>query len=701
MINFQDNRQAPLYIFLVFALIVVLHHFFAYFGHYGYDDMQYAEIAANLLNGQFDYDHSFSYRSTIVFLTALSYFFFGINDFASALPSIVITIAILFVVFEVLKKHGSLQTIAGLSATIFIHIFLFYSDKLMSDIYVAFFLLLAVYCIDRYRFGSKGKVLKYAFLFPLSLFLAFLSKETATLFLPLPLILFIIDLHQKRELKFWICSFIFGAGILVVYLVILWIITGNPLRRFEVLAQVNLVQTYAYSYDSQPIKILFKRVFYDLFARFISEGIIVLYIMILPVFLTKDFKEFFRINTSFSLWTVSSLVLLLSVNFMTISPFSYHPVPTDPRHSLFIIPIAAIAASFVLKDFIYEKRYKYPLLILLAIISVISFLISRPDFYFLYLPLILLFFFYTFVGTQQSFRVFFVILFVMILSVKPLLFVRYSNTVVNYRLQKKIVFDYFIQSGEKCYIFTDPMQKRMGRYYSGFDDYANSIFVDYTDITTDNFDEGFKKYLFLNWHTQHYSNSFHQLPYFARNINDTHELVFEKPEQGIFIYEISKLILPENDGILLLETRNDFEKDYEYWSSNPDAISGEKYYSGQTSSQLWEFSPTFSIELDSLWPERSGTLFVQADFQGYFYDFPSSRLIFSLENDEGNYMWEAKEISSQIRTLRRWNSVQHDIILNAETVKPASNLKIYIWNPENDRGYIDDYGITVFHLKSY
>ena len=517
--NSPDNRQAPFFIFLFFALIVVLYHFFAYFGHYGYDDMQYAEIAVNLLKGQFDYDHSFSYRSTIVFLTALSYYFLGINDFASALPSIIISISLLYIIFITLRKYGTLQTIAGLSATVFISVFLFYTDKIMADIYVAFFLLLAVYLIDKYRFGIKRKALIYSFLFTLSLFLAFLSKETAVLFLPLLLVLFIIDLSLKREIKFWIYSFIMGIGILVIYLIIVWIITGDPLRRFEVLAQFNQGQIYTYSYDNQPLVILLKRLFFDLFAKFISEGIFVLYILILPVFFTKGFRELFRINSSFSLWMVSSLVLLLSVNFMTISPFSYHPVPTDPRHSLFIIPIAAIAASFVLKDFLYEKRYKYPLLIFFAIISFIAFLTDRSGFYYVYFALTLLFLSYLFVRTRKNIMVLFVILFMTLLSVKPLVFVRYSNSVVKYNMQKQIVFDYFIYTDEKCYVFTDPMQKRTGRYYAGFDDSAPCIFVDYTRLDADHFDEDYKKYLFLNWHTQHYSNTLHQLPFFAKNID--------------------------------------------------------------------------------------------------------------------------------------------------------------------------------------
>jgi len=267
-------------------------------------------------------------------------------------------------------------------------------------------------------------------------------------------------------------------------------------------------------------------------------------------------------------------------------------------------------------------------------------------------------------------------------------------------LQRQIVFDYFIHSTENCYVFTDPMQKRIGRYYTGFDDSAQSIFVDYTDIPVCNFEEDFKKYLFLNWHTQHYSNSFHQLPYFAKNIDDTYKLVFEKPEHGIFIYELPKLIIPERDGVIILQTRNDFEKDYAYWSYDPEILTSEKQYSGHTSSKLFEFSPTFSIETDSLLHEKSVRVFIQVVLQGYFYDFPSSSLVFSLEDDEGTYLWEAKSISSQLRTLQRWNSVKQDIVLDAKSVKPASHLKIYLWNPEIDRGYIDDFEITFYHLNS-
>ena len=696
-----NNRQAPYFIFLFFTIIIILHHFFAYFGHYGYDDMQYAEIAASMLKGQFIYDHSFSYRSSIVFFTALSYYFLGINDFASALPSIIISLSILFIVFITLKKYGSVQTIVGLSATVFTHIFLFYSDKLMSDIYVAFFLLLAVYWIDRYRFGENEKVLLYSFLFSFSLFLAFLSKETAVLFLPLPIVLFITDLAIRRSLGFWLFSVIFGIGITAVYLFLTWIITGDPLMRFEILTQFNQVQTYAYSYDNQPLDLLLKRLFLQLFGRFISEGIFVPYILILPAFFTKNFRELFRVNSSFSLWMVSSLVLLLSANFMTISPFSYHPLPTDPRHSLFLIPIAAIAASFVFKEFLYKKKYKYSLPFFFFLVSMITFFADKTAFKFLYLPLTLLFLAYLPVRQGKYIRVFFVLLFMMILAVTPLLFIRYSVSVVKYDLQRQIVFDHFILTDEKSYIFTDPMQKRIGRYYTGFDDSAQSIFVDYTDIPVCNFEEDFKKYLFLNWHTQHYSNSFHQLPYFAKNIDDTYKLVYEKPEQGIFIYELPKLIIPERDGVKILETRNDFEKDYEYWSYNPEIVTNKKQYSGHASSKLFEFSPTFSIEMDSLRHERSGSIFIEVEFQGYFHDFPSSSLVFSLENDEGTYFWEAKSISSQVRTFRSWNPVKHNLILNAESVKPASLLKVYLWNPENDLGYIDDFGIIVYSFKTH
>jgi hypothetical protein len=349
----NDSKLAPVFIFFLFSLVPFVHHFIGYFGHYGFDDMHYAGIAKDFLNGVVHYDYTFSYRFTIILFTSLSYLIFGISDFSSALPSLIVSVVILYIVYVSVRKEGTLQTILALSLTVFISTVLFWSDKIMADIYVALFLLLSVYWIDRFRFRTQSNHVKmYSFLFVFSMFLAFSSKETAVLFLPFPLVIFCIDVWQKRNLRFWIYSVAFGLIILAVYLIIIKLLTGDFLKRLDMLALDNQEQVYAYSYDQQPLLVLLKRIGYQLFESFLIAGIAIPFIFIISVVFSRDFKEIFKVNDSYSLYMVASVVLLISLNFMTISPFSYHPVPIDPRHSMFIIPIAAIAASFILKKYL-------------------------------------------------------------------------------------------------------------------------------------------------------------------------------------------------------------------------------------------------------------------------------------------------------------------------------------------------------------
>jgi len=80
----MKNKKKYL-ILLFFLLILILFHKFGYIGHYCFDDMQYAKIAHDFLNGNIDYNDHYSYRLPTIVLTALSYSIFGISDFASSI----------------------------------------------------------------------------------------------------------------------------------------------------------------------------------------------------------------------------------------------------------------------------------------------------------------------------------------------------------------------------------------------------------------------------------------------------------------------------------------------------------------------------------------------------------------------------------------------------------------------------------------
>ncbi|MEA3476721.1 MAG: glycosyltransferase family 39 protein, partial [Bacteroidota bacterium] len=207
----NKNRIAVYSILLIYLAIVVLHHLFGYTGHFGFDDLHYAELADGLLKGNVDFEDHYSYRFPVVLLTSLFYLLFGINDFSSALPAMAITIVILIIVFNILREHGPKTIILGLSLTVFSNWFLFYSDKLMPDIYVALSVIWALAVLNRYRYKSgQRKTAGHAFLFAFALLLGFMSKGTIVLMLPLLLYLLVTDIIQKRNLKFWGYSLISG-----------------------------------------------------------------------------------------------------------------------------------------------------------------------------------------------------------------------------------------------------------------------------------------------------------------------------------------------------------------------------------------------------------------------------------------------------------------------------------------------------------
>ena len=224
-------------IFLIFIIALILHHLFAYTGHYGYDDLHYAGLAADLLRGNMDFEDHYAYRFPVILLTALFYLVFGISDLGSSLPALVISLVILSILFNILKEYGPRVLIIGLSLCTLSNWFLFYSDKLMPDIYVALSVIWALAVIHRYKFKSeKDKPGLYAFLLALALLFGFMSKGTIVLVLPLLFFLVISDFIFKRDVKFWIYGLLSGIFLMSLYLGLIGILTGNPFERFEAIA---------------------------------------------------------------------------------------------------------------------------------------------------------------------------------------------------------------------------------------------------------------------------------------------------------------------------------------------------------------------------------------------------------------------------------------------------------------------------------
>ena len=146
----------PFYFLVLSILIMVLFHLFGYSGHFGFDDMHYAYLANELKNGNFYLQDHFSYRLGTLLFTWLTYCLFGINDFASSLPSMTYSAICLYLVYQMLKKQSNLILCFGLLLTISSEWFLFYSDKLMPDFAVTFAFVGAFYAVYRQYFVNSN-----------------------------------------------------------------------------------------------------------------------------------------------------------------------------------------------------------------------------------------------------------------------------------------------------------------------------------------------------------------------------------------------------------------------------------------------------------------------------------------------------------------------------------------------------------------
>lgn len=688
----KANKQ--IYIFLAFAAVVVLYHFFGYIGHYGYDDLHYAKLANDFKNGMVDYSDHYSFRITIILLTAISYMLLGISDFASSLPSIFLTLAILFLVYDLIKEKGDKTIIIGLALTTLSNWFIFYSDKLMPDIYLAFSVFLVLYIIHQYRYkNKKNHVFVFSLLVGFALLFGFMTKGTIILILPLLVYYFIVDIFKKQHTRFWIYTIASGFVIFLLYFLIIWLLTGNLFQRFEAIVDNSYLNPC--SYDKQPLAILFERIGYQFFQLIIYQGMATGFIFIIAYLIGKRSLKNFKMADSFSFWISSAFILLLSSNFMTISLTSYSPLCLDPRHYLFLIPVVAIPAAIILNDFIELKTYKISILAVTALVAVISFFIQKNIAVQLYIPLLLLLLIYLFIKSTRLSQNIFIALLMLVLSAKPFTMVQYAQK-VNYTKQKKIFIRELLNSNDSTIIITNPVQKRLGDYYMKFAKNRACTIADYNEFKYDPADAR-TKILMLNWYTRYLSTmDYNDLPYYAKNISAKNKLLFQDKELNMSMYEMTDFSIPDQTGKLLLKSTNDFEKTARHWNQQNENLSHEIKYEGKASNQMSEYSSTFEYYIDSLDLTGINKIYINCNVYCYFKEPTSSNLVISIENKEGTYLWQGLDITKYIRAYSNWWPVTHEVSINKSELKENSKIKVYLWNKDQQLAFADNFKVVIY-----
>ena len=690
--NANEKLLNRIILFLA-VLALFANHFFGYIGHYGYDDLHYAKLANDLSNGLVNLNDNYTFRISLIALTSLSYKVFGISDFASSLPSLIITSLILILVYFVLRKSGRIALITGLSLTLFSKWFLFYSDKLMPDIFVAFAFMLALFILDNYKFRNNGKnPFLYASLFALSLLFGLASKETIVLIMPLLIYLIVVDITLKRDIRFWIYSVITGLALLCLYFATVWILTGDITTRFKAIAAGSYLNQC--SYDKEPLIILLRRISYEFIGLLCNSGIITAFVILISIFFQKQKNRIFRFNDSFSFYFISAFILLLSSNFMSISLKSYVPLCLDPRHYLFLVPIAAIPASLLLTEVVIHKSHKLPVLAGMFIVVLISFFPVGNVNFLIYLLLFIAFSLFYFLPKRELFQKMFPVLFMLILSIPLYQEIKYASH-VNYNRQKEIAINFLLQNKEKTYVLSNDVQKRLGEYYSGFKTHSNTEFLKFGSFNIDTLDAR-KKLLVRNWYTEYLSKvELEDLPYYASNLDNRDSLVFRDEKLNISIYKLNNEALLEKRETVLFSCMNDFEIDHLYWNQNSNSITDQIKFSGSKASEVNEFSASFSYPFDSLYLKNTSKIILRSRLYCNFLDKTKSQIVISMENEKGVYLWKSLEINKYLRAYSNWSPVKFEISVATDEIKPHSTFKTYLWNIDKQKGYIDDFEVSI------
>ncbi len=678
-------------VLLFFIVAFLMHHFGGYLGHYGYDDMEYARLATNLTHGSFDASNHYSFRLVLVGLTAVFYKLFGVNDLSSALPALLFSIGTLLLIYHLLKRENWQVLTVGLSLFVFNNWTFFYSDKLMPDVAVTFFVFLFSYIVYSYKYlPRESPRFVYSFLAALALFLGFNSKETVVLAIPWVIWLIGTDLILKRSLKFWLQFISFSVAFLLGYLIVCQLAFGNAFERFHSIVSNSYLN--ACSYDQQPFAETLKRITYGLFQLFLTNDLLLGFLFVIPGLLFIPVQSLLKTDTPKSFFVVASVILLVSSNFMSISATSYVPMCLDPRHYLFIIPVVSLGATFVVKDYFTQVKFRLLLFFLLSIAFAVTWYQHSNSAYLLYLPLAILIGLTLLLELNDRRKGLFVSVMLLILLLQPADMMRYARK-VDYKRQKANVMNELIDKNGQCVVITDVVQKRLGNYYSGFSSIAPCQFISYAEADTFHFKNNVRKYLLNNWYTRYLSGMDDQdLPFYAVSASYP---VFSDKKLNFYLYDLGNNKLSQQ---LLFKAGNNFETPARFWNNATDLV-GDRVFSGKYSEKLGEFSVCCTIPIDSLLTDSIKQIVVSPKLEILAVNSAECSLVITMETNGKQYFWKGFELSKYIKSKGSWWQSAVNEIIKREDIKANSVMKIYVWNNKKNEIYIDDWKIWIYSVE--
>lgn len=330
---------------LATALSLLLRLFFAQDGHFGFDDMHYARLSAQVASGTFATTHDhYTFRWPLILLNGAVFYLLGISDYTAAIVPITATLATAGMVWR-MGRHLSLTArVFAVFMTAWSEWIFFYSTKIMPDILI---LLAATAMLWLWYEGRHGALQKHPFGagsgLAAAFFFGFLSKETLLLLAPFWAFVAAKEVQNGVNKRFWSGAIGSGAVLFGLYFAWMYGATGHLGGRFRAIAENAYFN--ACSYDQLPVEHLFRRIGYELWRVFFETGVAAGIILLLASRRLSASTPERQIQQTAWWW------LLLS-NFMSISPTHYVPLCPDIRHYLFVVPPLALVSAHTIEDYL-------------------------------------------------------------------------------------------------------------------------------------------------------------------------------------------------------------------------------------------------------------------------------------------------------------------------------------------------------------
>jgi len=358
------NKLKNNYALILFLLSCIFFPFAIGSVHlFDWDEVNFAEIARemivnkNYLNVQINYLPFWEKPPLFFWLQALSMKIFGINEFASRFPNVLVGIASILCMFYIGKKFISdkFAFIWGLS---YIGSFLphFYFKSGIIDPLFNLFIFLSIYFFYLYQVEYKKK---YLFIASILSGLAVLTKGPVAVLIIILVVLFFV-IYKWKTIKIKILDLLI-AGVIIGIITSFWfiseIINGGGIELFKefIAYQIRLFTTSEAGHG-EPFYYHFIVLFFGCFP---------ISLIAIPFILKKNFsdsksilvKDFYTLNFIL-FWVVLILFSITTTKIVHYSSLCYFPL--------------SFMAAYIIYQYTNEKKNIHKIsFILLAIVGIL------------------------------------------------------------------------------------------------------------------------------------------------------------------------------------------------------------------------------------------------------------------------------------------------------------------------------------------